>query len=99
MNLTIEQMRKIVDEAPEGATLFFCFGRQFENKVDYYKHFFNYFQMWLPDHGWFPVHPELAEDAIQLEFLRAALADHDRTDYVSDIRNHISPMTIVQGDL
>lgn len=98
MNLTIEQMRKIVDGAPEGATLFFCFGRQFENKVDYYKHFFNYFQMWLPDHGWFPVHPELAEDAIQLEFLRTAIADHDRTDYVSDIRNHISPMTIVQGD-
>lgn len=31
--------------------------------------------------------------------LRTALADHDRTDYVSDIRNHISPMTIVQGDL
>ncbi len=99
MNLTIEQMRKIVDGAPEGATLFFCFGQQFENKVDYYKHFFNYFQMWLPDHGWFPVHPELAEDAIQLEFLRTAIADHDRTDYVSDIRNHISPMTIVQGDL
>lgn len=27
--------------------------------------------------------------------LRAALADHDRTDYVSDIRNHISPTTVV----
>lgn len=30
-----------------------------------------------------------------LSDLRAALADHDRTDYVSDIRNHISPMTKV----
>ncbi|MFV5490198.1 hypothetical protein [Acinetobacter sp. 199] len=27
--------------------------------------------------------------------LRAAIADHDRTDYVSDIRNHISPTTVV----
>lgn len=95
MNLTIEQMRKIVEGAPEGTTLLFCFGQQFENKVDYYKYFFNYFQMWLPDHGWFPVHPELAEDAIPLEFLRAALADHDRTDHCSDIKNHISPTTVV----
>ena len=27
--------------------------------------------------------------------LRTAIADHDRTDHVTDIRNHISPMTIV----
>lgn len=27
--------------------------------------------------------------------LRTALADHDRTDYVTDIRNHISPTTVV----
>lgn len=27
--------------------------------------------------------------------LRAAIDDHDRTDYVSDIRNHISPTTVV----
>lgn len=25
--------------------------------------------------------------------LRAAIADHNRTDYVSDIHNHISPLT------
>lgn len=30
-----------------------------------------------------------------LDELRAAIADHDRTDYVSDIRNHISPTTVV----
>ena len=30
-----------------------------------------------------------------LSDLRAAIADHDRTDYVSDIRNHISPTTVV----
>lgn len=27
--------------------------------------------------------------------LRSAIADHDRTDFVSDIRNHISPNTKV----
>ena len=27
--------------------------------------------------------------------LRAAIDDHDRTDYVSDIRNHSSPITVV----
>lgn len=27
--------------------------------------------------------------------LRAALADHDRTDCVTDIKNHISPTTVV----
>ena len=30
--------------------------------------------------------------------LCAAIADHDRTDYVSDIRNHIAPTTVVIGD-
>ena len=30
-----------------------------------------------------------------VEVIRAALADHDRTDHVTDIRNHISPNTRV----
>lgn len=32
---------------------------------------------------------------INLPDLRAALADHDRTDTCSDIANHISPNTVV----
>ena len=32
---------------------------------------------------------------VDLNDLRAALADHYRTDYVSDIRNHIAPTTVV----
>ena len=64
MNLTIEQMRKIVDEAPEGCDAY-----------------------------------ETDTHVFDLDELRVAIADHDRTDYVRDIRNHISPMTIVQGDL
>ena len=77
-NLTIDQMLEIVVRAPEGATLCFCFSKTFENRVDYYKHFFNFFQMWLPDHGWFPVHLDLAEDSILLDDLRAAIAEHDQ---------------------
>ena len=34
-------------------------------------------------------------DFINIEDLRAAIADHNRTDYVSDIRNHIAPTTVV----
>ena len=35
------------------------------------------------------------ECCINLPDLRAAIADHERTDYVSDIRNHIAPTTVV----
>lgn len=76
MNLTIEQMRKIVDEAPAIAN-FYIPGKA----------------------GYTRMGSVLLDGAISLNDLRAAIADHDRTDYVSDIRNHISPMTIVRGDL
>lgn len=75
MNLTIEQMRKIVDGAPAIANFY------------------------IPSNGYTRMGSVLLDGAISLNDLRAAIADHDRTDYVSDIRNHISPMTIVQGDL
>ena len=74
MNLTIEQMRKIVDGAPAIANFY------------------------IPGNGYRRMGSVLLDGAISLNDLRAAIADHDRTDYVSDIRNHISPMTIVQGD-
>lgn len=35
----------------------------------------------------------MLEGLIELNDLRAAIADHNRTDYVSDIHNHISPLT------
>ena len=38
---------------------------------------------------------QLFIDSICVEDLRSALADHDRTDHVTDIRNHISPNTRV----
>ena len=60
MNLTIEQMREIVDGAPEDCDAY-----------------------------------ETDTHVFDLDDLRAAIADHDRTDHVTDIRNHISPNTRV----
>ena len=60
MNLTIEQMRKIVDGAPDGCDAY-----------------------------------ETDTHVFDLDDLRATIADHDRTDHCSDIKNHISPNTKV----
>ena len=60
MNLTIEQMREIVDGAPEDCDAY-----------------------------------ETDTHVFDLDDLRAAIADHDRTDHVTDIQNHISPNTKV----
>lgn len=76
MNLTIEQMREIVEGAPEGATTVrislmadqFLYGR---------------------------CEDSVGGNLILLSSIRAALADYDRTDYVTDIRNHIAPTTKV----
>jgi len=71
MNLTIEQMRKIVDGAPKWAV-----SVNLHNGMYYSLREVSRGDLWLMD-------------------LRTKLADHDRTDYVSDIRNHISPTTVV----
>lgn len=76
MNLTIEQMREIVDGAPEAATDVILDGSQ----VFY---------------GSGLIALRGVEKFFKLHSIRAAIADHDRTDYVSDIRNHISPTTVV----
>ena len=71
MNLTIEQMRKIVDGAPEWAESFNVYLAA-------------YGSVGIPCKG-----------DVLITDLRAAIADHDRTDDVTDIRNHISPNTRV----
>ena len=38
-----------------------------------------------------------SSDGFTYDDLHAASADHDRTDHVTDIRNHISPNTRVSG--
>ena len=72
MNLTIEQMREIVDGAPAIANFYI------PSKAGYTR-----------------MGSVLLDGAISLNDLRAAIADHDRTDDVTDIRNHISPNTRV----
>ena len=70
MKLTIEQMREIVNSAPEWAT-----GYAVKQKE------YTLYNFYCRD--------------LRLIDLRAAIADHDRTDLVTDIKNHISPNTIV----
>ena len=72
MNLTIEQMREIVDGAPAIANFYI------PSKAGYTR-----------------MGSVLLDGAISLNDLRAAIADYDRTDHVTDIRNHISPNTRV----
>ena len=72
MNLTIEQMREIVDGAPAIANFYI------PSKAGYTR-----------------MGSVLLDGAISLNDLRTALADHDRTDHCSDIKNHISPTTVV----
>lgn len=74
MNLTIEQMRKIVDGAPEWAESFNVYLAAYGS-------------------GGIP-----CKGDILLADLRAAIADHDRTDHVTDIRNHLAPTTrVIEG--
>ncbi|EIM39511.1 hypothetical protein HADU_06679 [Acinetobacter sp. HA] len=86
MNLTIEQMREIVDGAPIGTT--------HANTNSHFKE--NDYGVWsVWDGYWNSAFRWPEGEMFLLSDLRAALADHDRTDYVSDIRNHISPTTVV----
>ena len=86
MNLTIEQMREIVDGAPIGTT--------HANTNSHFKE--NDYGVWsVWDGYWNSAFRWPEGEMFLLSDLRAALADHDRTDYVSDIRNHIAPTTKV----
>ena len=71
MNLTIEQLRKIVDGAPDWAESFNVY-------------LVAYGSVGIPCKG-----------DVLITDIRAAIADHDRTDHCSDIKNHISPTTKV----
>lgn len=71
MNLTIEQMREIVDGAPDWAESFNVYLAAYGS-------------------GGIP-----CKGDVLITDLRAAIADHDRIDTCSDIRNHISPNTKV----
>ena len=100
MNLTIEQMRKIVDGAPDRTASHYVADTDTYFSEEFHTYFSHSLEDWETSdfHCAFDLEMNY-EVVIDLKDLRAAIAGHDRTDYVSDIRNHISPMTIVQGDL
>ncbi|WP_168383448.1 hypothetical protein [Acinetobacter indicus] len=79
MNLTIEQMREIVGGAPEWAFGYDIIDDEYFTGADIQDGY-------SIDH---------MEGCVCVDDLRAALADHDRTDHCSDIKNHISPTTVV----
>ena len=75
MNLTIEQMRKIVDGAPDWAVFWIT-------RNEYHISMLSFPNM-------------TGQQSYLISNLRAAIADHDRIDTCSDIRNHVSPNTKV----
>jgi len=102
MNLTIEQMREIVALAPEGSKIFieaddvdctyFAKTSEFSNEPAMIWDV----NSWIGVDDGYPHNGRLNHKPyIPIESIRSALADHDRTDDVSDIRNHIAPTTIV----
>ena len=95
MNLTIEQMREIVDGAPEGATEY----RKLSCTTRYVRVGEKFAEWWDGEKWCRFTAPFTDENNLlrckSLKDLIAAIADHDRIDTCTDIRNHISPNTKV----
>ncbi len=93
-NLSIEQMREIVDGAPTQD----CFYDTYEG-LFYSKDHDHYWEWWDSDcKEWFEcefVVNQNEDGFLHLNDLRTAIAKHDTTDHVTDIRNHVSPSTRV----
>ena|SRR5690606_16747446 len=102
--LGLEKCRQIVDGAPEGLTHF----KLLLGVSIYYRLSSNgdadQAALWIDngDDSYWGLSSyqnwELLLESncfISIADLRAAISDHDRTDYVSDIRNHIAPTTKV----
>ena len=89
MNLTIEQMWEIVDGAPEWAN-------KFNPETKVYSKTVNVVFLGA-SYATHVVHRQAGflNGLVDLKDLRKAIADHDRIDTCSDIRNHISPNTKV----
>ena len=83
--LGLEKCQAIVDGAPD-AKYFGC-------SIETAKYWVNQSNEYHSNPVFFPNMSR--QVAYVLDDLRTAIADHERTDYVSDIRNHISPMTKV----
>lgn len=87
--LGLEKCKAIVDGAPEGAN-------KFNPETNVYSKTVNV--MFLgASYATHIVHGQVGflGGLVDLKDLRTAIADHDRTDHCSDIRNHISNNTKV----
>lgn len=93
--LGIEKCKQIVEGAPENSHVVIpCLdGIMYFAKRDDGKwfRFSDGYQKWLEYWG----KDDPMDLAIRISDLRAAIADHERTDTCSDIANHISPRTTV----
>ncbi|KAF1020490.1 MAG: hypothetical protein GAK29_03628 [Acinetobacter bereziniae] len=92
-NLSIEQMREIVSKAPSNAESYQC-GYYFRESPQFMFHngFHDQWNLTDNDGLYFKAagfHP------VRIDDLRTAIAKHDTTDHVTDIRNHVSPSTLV----
>ena len=88
--LGLEKCKQIVDGAPEGATGFVLW----TGKIRYLNGETNEVYS-VSSKEWNPANIMVLNLMIPLNDLRAAIADHERTDYCSDIKNHLSPLTKV----
>ena len=87
--LGLEKCRQIVDGAPEWAN-------KFNPETKVYSKTVNVVFLGA-SYATHVVHSQAGflNGLVDLKDLRAAIADHDRTDHCSDIKNHISPNTKV----
>ena len=88
--LGLEKCKAIVDGAPEGATGFVLWTGKIRCLNGETNEVYS-----VSSKEWNPANIMVLNLMIPLNDLRSAIADHDRTDYVSDIRNHIAPTTVV----
>lgn len=93
-NLTIEQMREIVDGAPEGAEYIDL--NHEEGQVYIALDGFQFIEFdgeeWLETR--YTIHCPYRFQILNLNDLCTAIANHN-TDHCTDIRNHINPLTEV----
>lgn len=102
MNLTIERICEVVNDAPEGSGIFLEVD---DRDCTYFAKTSEYsnepamvwsVSAWESVDDGYPHNGRLDHKPyIPIEVLRKAIADHNRIDKVSDIRNHISPNTRV----
>lgn len=57
--------QEIRDNAPDGALLYYQYSKHFSFKVEYFKYFFNYLQIWVDGHGWFPCDKAVFEEGLK----------------------------------